>query len=142
MTREDIADLLARRQDAFDRRDVEALSSMHAVDGIVETPLGGGTARGRQAIEDVYRTAFHAWAPTTTFLQEELLIDDDRAVSVQRISGTDSGGIMGMPPTGRPFVIVVAHILSFRDGAIATERRIYDFTGFLAQLGIIKVKPA
>lgn len=142
MTRAEIADLMAKRQDAYDRRDVEALSGMHAIDGVVETPLGGGTARGRQAIEDVYRTAFHAWAPTTTFHQEELLIDTDRAVSVQRISGTDEGGIMGMPPTGRPFVIVVAHVFEFRDGSITKERRIYDFTGFLAQLGVIKVKPA
>ena len=33
-----------------------------------------------------------------------------------------------------------ALVISFRDGLIGHERRIYDFTGMLIQLGVIKPK--
>ena len=49
---------------------------------------------------------------------------------------------MGLPPTDRPFSISLVSLCDLRDGLIARERRIYDFTGLLLQVGAIKAKPA
>ena len=36
----------------------------------------------------------------------------------------------------------IAYFLTFRDGLIVNERRLYDFTNMLMQLGVLKAKPA
>lgn len=58
------------------------------------------------------------------------------------ISGTDMGGFMGVPATRRPFRMPIVFFYTFRDGQITYERRIYDFTGLLVQIGVLKAKPA
>ena len=55
---------------------------------------------------------------------------------------SDIGGFMGLPPTGKRFTLPIVFLLVVRDGRIQYERRIYDFTGLLIQLGVLKAKPA
>jgi steroid delta-isomerase-like uncharacterized protein len=141
MTREEIAALVERRQHAMSRLDAAVLAGFHADDGVLESPFAGGIARGREAIEKVYAEFFRAFT-TVTIRQEDVLIDGDRAVLLLRLDGVDRGGLMGMPPTGRSFSVPLVSLCEFRDGFIARERRIYDFTGLLIQVGAIKAKPA
>jgi predicted ester cyclase len=141
MTRDDIVQLFARRQQGFDELDPALAASCHAEDGILDSPFAGGVATGRDAIEQVYRAFFTAFS-TVTFEQTQLLIDGDSAASLLRIHGTNSGGVMGLPPTDRPFSISLVSLCELRDGFIARERRVYDFTGLLLQVGALKAKPA
>ncbi len=140
MTRQDIHALLDRRQVAYDRRDVVALTNLHAEDGVVES-LVAGTVRGRAAIGDVYRAWLTAF-PDVVITSEDLVIDGLRAAHVQTHTGTDRGGFMGLPPTGKPFRVPIVYLFEFQDGHILHERRIYDFTGLLVQIGVLKAKPA
>lgn len=140
MTREEITALFARREEAWIRRDVAALVDGHSEDGVVESPLAGGTATGREAINKVYQALFHAF-PDVALHTDELLIDGNRVVQIGRLSGTDHGGFMGMAPTGRPFDIAIVRLFDVENGLITRERRIYDFTGLLLQVGTIKAKP-
>jgi hypothetical protein len=32
-------------------------------------------------------------------------------------------------------------VFEFRDGKVAVEKRLYDFTGLLIQMGVIRAKP-
>jgi predicted ester cyclase len=141
MTRDDIVQLFARRQEGFDRLDPALAASCHAEDGSLESPFAGGVTEGRDAIEQVYRAFFTAFS-TATFEQQQLLIDGERAAALLRIHGTNSGGVMGLPPTDRPFSISLVSLCQLRDGFIAQERRVYDFTGLLLQVGALKAKPA
>ena len=140
MSRDEIEALIDRRQRAWNARDAHALALDHAEDGAVESPLAGGSATGREAIEKLYATYFRAF---TDFKleQRDLLIDGDRVALFAWISGTDRGGFMGMDPTGRAVKISIAFIYEFRDGLIVSEHRIYDFTGVLIQIGMLKAKP-
>ena len=140
MTRQDILALLDRWQVAYDRRDVLALTNLHAEDGVVES-LVAGTVRGRAAIGDVYRTWLTAF-PDVVVTFEDRLIDGLRAAQVATHTGSDRGGFMGLPPTGKPFRVPIVYLFEFRDGYILHERRIYDFTGLLVQIGVLKAKPA
>ena len=60
---------------------------------------------------------------------------------VVSIEGAHMGEIMGMPATGRPFHLAVVFLYELRDHKIVRERRIYDFTGLLLQIGVLKAKP-
>ena len=140
MERQDITALFARRHESWNRLDAAALASDHAEDGVVDSPLAGGTAIGREAIQKLYGTYFRAFTDLRLD-EDELLIDGGRVVLVGRVSGTDTGGFMGMPPTGRPVSVPIVFFYELRDRLIVRERRVYDFTGLLVQVGVLKAKP-
>ena len=140
MTRQEIVDLFERLQTGMNRGDVDALASLHADDSVVES-LFAGTVRGRPAIRDVYRAWFAAF-PDVVSTVDDLIIDGDRAMLAVTMTGTDMGGFMGLPPTGKPFRLPIVRIYTIKDGCIRHERRIYDFTGLLVQIGVLKAKPA
>jgi SnoaL-like polyketide cyclase len=72
----------------------------------------------------------------------ELLVDGDRAVEVATIRGTATGGF-GLPPTDKPFQLPMINLCTLNhEGHIAHERRVYDFTGLLLQIGLLEARPA
>jgi steroid delta-isomerase-like uncharacterized protein len=139
MTRDDTAALIARRFDAMNRHDVAALGSLHADDCVVDSPSAGGLVKGRAAIDEVHRAWFSGF-PDLTFTTDDLLIDSDQVAWVVTAEGTDSGGFMGLPPTGRPFNLPMVLVSTLAGGRIVHDRRIYDFTGMLIQIGILKAR--
>jgi steroid delta-isomerase-like uncharacterized protein len=140
MTREDITALFARRQEAWARRDAASLAADHIADGEVHSPLAGGTVHTRAEIEKLYQAYFVAF-PDLVLQHEDVLIDGERVAVFARAAGTDRGGFMGLPPTGRAVKLSIAMIYHLRDGLIAREWRVYDFTGLLVQVGALKAKP-
>lgn len=140
MTRAEILALLEKRQAAADRRDVDALKMLHAEDGVVES-LMAGTVKGRKAVGEMYGAWFAAF-PDATLTTDQVVIDNDRAVLVQTVSGTDRGGFMGLLPSQKPFRVAMVFVYTFKDGYISHARHIYDFTGLLVQIGVLKARPA
>jgi steroid delta-isomerase-like uncharacterized protein len=141
MTRDEIVAFFNRRMEGLNRLDAAMVASLHTEDGVVDSPFGGGIAEGREAIERVYEAFFKSFS-TAEFRLEQLLIDGERVALLAHIHGTNKGGVLGLPPTDRPFSISLVSLCDMRDGLIARERRIYDFTGMLLQVGAIKAKPA
>jgi steroid delta-isomerase-like uncharacterized protein len=139
MTRTETEQFFNRRLDAWRRRDLDALSLMHTDDAILESPIAG-TVTGRAAIENVHR-AFATSFPDFAIGNAALIVDGDRIVQTVTFTGTNTGGFMGMAPTGKRFTFDAVLICTMRDGLIAHERRIYDFTGFLLEIGVLKAKP-
>lgn len=140
MSRDEIEALIDRRGLAWNARDAHALTLDHSEDGVVESPLAGGTCQGREAIEKLYATYFRAFTDLK-LEKRDLLIDGNRVALFAHTSGTDHGGFMGMAPTGRAVKISIVFLYDLRDGLIVSERRIYDFTGVLIQVGTLKAKP-
>jgi predicted ester cyclase len=73
---------------------------------------------------------------------DESLIDDEHVAEMALQSGTDTGGFLGLPPTGKPFRLPVVWLFTVRHGHFAYVRPIYDFTGILVLIGVLKAKPA
>ena len=140
MTRDEIAALFARRHEAFNEHEAAALAEDFSDDATVESPLAGGLATGREAIERLYVTLFAAFTDVK-LEQEALLVDGDDVSFLGRMTGTDNGGFMGMAPTHRKVKFRVALFYTLRNGQIIRERRVYDFTGVLIQVGLLKAKP-
>jgi steroid delta-isomerase-like uncharacterized protein len=139
MSREQIVAVLNVIQRAWNSRDPVALTAAHTEDGVVFSPIFG-EVHGRAAIEKTYRDqilAFGDW----TFEPQELIVDGDRAAQLFVVTATHTAEIFGMAATHRRFKIQGVLVFEFRDGKVAVERRLYDFTGLLIQVGVIKAKP-
>ena len=141
MTRQEIQALFARRQEALERHDVVALAHQHADICVMDSPTAGGPVKGRAAIADVYQAWFTAF-PDLIVRTEEPVIDGDRVAQLATQSGTDTGGFLGLPPTGKPFRIPIVWLFTLEGQQFVHVRPIYDFTGLLLQIGLLKAKPA
>jgi steroid delta-isomerase-like uncharacterized protein len=140
MTRDAIIDLFARRQQFWERRDADALAAFHHDDGVVHSPIFG-TVTGRAAIATSYRNLFKVFADWT-LAGDQVVIDEPAVAQVFTVQATHTSELFGVPPTGRRFEI--HGVLVFRldpAGKFVSERRYYDFTGMLLQLGVLKAKP-
>ena len=139
MTRDEILALLDRRTAAWAARDAGALAATHRADGVVISPTGG-VLEGQREIERVYKLWLSAF-PDLAFQQQEIVIDGTRVVQLARLAGTHLGDFFGMPATNRHVDVEAALFMSVADGVVAEERRVYDFTGLLVQVGVLKAKP-
>jgi steroid delta-isomerase-like uncharacterized protein len=139
MTRDEILALFDRRKQAWRRLDAVALAAGHAEDCTLISPMAG-SVKGRAAIEQIY-DAWFAGFPDFTLQHEQLIIDSDRAVEIATASGTDTGGFMGLPPTGKAFRVPVVFVYTLANGQITRFQTVYDFTGVLIQVGMLRAKP-
>jgi steroid delta-isomerase-like uncharacterized protein len=141
MTHEEIVALFGRRAAAWERRDLAALAGLYADTCVVESPMAGGSVTGRTAIAQLSEAFFKAF-PDATLSTDELVIDGDRVAQVAMVRGTDAGGFLGLPASGKPFKVPLLILMTVKDQQIVAERRIYDFTGLLIQIGVLKARPA
>ena len=140
LTRKQFEALILRREKAQSQHDIPAISRLYTDDVVVDSPMAGGAVHGRAAVDEVNR-AFTAAFPDSAFTRETLVIEGDVAVWIGEVRGTDTGGFLGMAPTGKPFRLPMVFVYTVKDGAIAHEQRIYDFSGMLIQIGVLKAKP-
>jgi steroid delta-isomerase-like uncharacterized protein len=139
MTREETLAFFAKRQDAWRRRDPAALAIGHAEDGTVESPIYS-TVKGRAAIQKSYESLFQSF-PDWDLVDEPALIDGDRVAQPFTARATHVGKFMGLEGTGRRCEVRGVMLAEMEDGLIAHEQRIYDFTGLLMQVGVLRGKP-
>jgi predicted ester cyclase len=141
MTREQIVAMLAARHEAVQRHDLDFIVNQYSPDCEQISPFAGGTVKGREAIGKLYDAWFKSF-PDLSWTIEETLIDGDRVTQMTTQSGTDTGGFMGLRPTGKLFRVPIVWVLQVKDGQFVHVRAIYDFTGLLVQIGALKAKPA
>lgn len=139
MTYDETVAFLRLREGKFNRHDVNALAADHTDDGVVRSPIFP-LVQGVVKIQSSYRALFTMF-PDFHITFEPPIIDGNRAAHPFSVRATHVGEFMGMPGTGRKFTLVGALLYLFDDGLIAEERRIYDFTGLLMQVGVLKGRP-
>jgi steroid delta-isomerase-like uncharacterized protein len=141
MTTKQIAELIDRHIDAYDRRSAKDLSSDHAKDGVVVSPIFGrveGLAQIRESYDSLF-TVFPDWQMAF----DSPITQDNRIAVSFSASATQHGEFMGLPGTGRRCAFEGVCLFELdADGLILKERRIYDFTGLLAQCGVVRLRPA
>ena len=141
MTREELQGIAERYVEVWKRRDPTAIAQYHAPDGIAESPIYA-TLRGRKAIEDAFRAFFTSF-PDATLEIDAILVDAPRLAIFTTVNATHVNEFFGMPGTNRHIEFRNARLMEMDElGLIRHERRIYDFTGLLVQVGILRAKPA
>src|SRR5262245_4167215 len=139
MTREQIVNMTQTMQRAWNARDAAALAAWHAEDSVVHSPIFG-TVRGCADIQRSFEDFFRAFADVT-FEGQELIIDGNRCAQVFVVEASHTSELFGVEATHRRFKIHGVIVFEVRDNKIISERRMYDFTSLLVQLGVIKAKP-
>jgi steroid delta-isomerase-like uncharacterized protein len=139
MTREEIDRFFKRRLVAWGDRDPASLAADHGEGCIVESPTHGRLTT-REAIQNVYATWFDAF-PDLKFIHDDLIVEGERAALFFTSTGTHMKPFASIPATGRQMSIRGVFVFTFRDGLIVHEKRYYDSTSLLMQIGVIKAKP-
>jgi steroid delta-isomerase-like uncharacterized protein len=142
MTSDEIRSFLDRFVHAWEHQDVAALSACYTDDCVVVSPIFS-TIKGKAKVEKSYHDLFLALSNPSITVDDTIIseVDPARAVILWTVKSIHAGSIFGMPGTGKRIERTIAYFLTFRDGLIAKERRIYDFTSMLMQLGVLKAKP-
>jgi steroid delta-isomerase-like uncharacterized protein len=140
MTYEEAVRFFTEQQLEWNARDAERLTSRHTDDGTIVSPIFR-TVKGRNDIFNSYRALFRTF-PDWQYVGQHLLVDGHRVAQQFIVHATHSGEFMGLPGSGRKFDIEGVRLFEIQDGKIAYERRYYDFTGLLIQLGVLRGKPA
>ena len=142
MSHDEAVKFFAEQQEEWNARDADALARRHTPDGTVISPIFR-TVQGIDEILGSYRSLFTTF-PDWHYIGEEPLVDGDGDRLAQEfvVHATHSTEFMGLPGSGRKFDIQGVRMFEMKDGLIAYERRYYDFTGLLIQLGVLRGKPA
>jgi steroid delta-isomerase-like uncharacterized protein len=141
MTNDEATAFFTRFLDLWSRESLSGILECYTETARVDSPIFHTiTARAdlERSFTDLFR-AFDDWS----FQIDEVVADrgpDDRAVLFYTSQQTHRGNLFGMPGTGRRVEIKHAVLMRFENGRIASERRLYDFTGLLVQLGVLKAK--
>jgi steroid delta-isomerase-like uncharacterized protein len=141
MTRDEIQSFTTRFVDTWHKADVRALAACYAGDATIISPMFS-TVKGREKIETSYRDLFRVFGEWRITVDQTVIdtVGGERAVLLTTNQATHVGDMFGYPGTGRRFTLRVALIFAFTSGHIASETRLYDFTGLLVQLGVLKAK--
>lgn len=128
---------VARRfyEEVLNQRKVDVLDQIAAEDYLEHDPFPG-QGNGRADLK-ARVAGFHKAFNPLHFNVEDVIGEGDKVVVRWTNSGTDSGGFMGIPPTGRQFGIAGIDIHVVRDGRLAEHWHVVDMLGQMQQLGLI-----
>ena len=140
MTRAEVEAQLSRHKEAFARRDVEALTVGHTLDGTFESPAVG-VVQGRDGIRDVYAYWYRAF-PDFLLTWDHALIDPPHASFFWTFDGTVVGPFFGDVRPGAHVKMTGAAEYTFSPDGIVTARHVFDFSGALMKAGVLRIKPA
>ena len=141
MTHADMQALVDRHVTTWNKHDAAALAVYHSINGVVESPMYA-KRDGRPAIEEAYAAFFKSF-PDAAATIDATVIDPPSIAVFSTIQATHMDDFFGLAGTNRR--IEFRNVRLFRldeAGLIAYERRIYDFTGLLVQIGVLRAKPA
>jgi predicted ester cyclase len=90
---------------------------------------------GREEFEKTI-AELHSTFPDLTFSIEEQNADGDTVTTRCVFSGTDSGGVLWYPPTGKHATVVGTYTDRFSEGRLVEHRGGLDMASLLQQLGL------
>jgi steroid delta-isomerase-like uncharacterized protein len=121
--------------EVLNQRRLDVLDEIAAEDYVEHDPFPG-QGNGRADLKARVVGLHNAFNPFR-FTVEDVIAEGDRVAVRWTNAGTDSGGFMGIPPTGKGFGIAGIDIHVVRDGRLAEHWHVVDLLGQMQQLGLI-----
>ena len=103
-------------------------------DGFVSHNMPPGFPQGREGVKLFFSTFRDAF-PDVTVEIDELVADGDRVAVATTFTGTHTGALMGIEPTGRRVSVTGIDIARVAGGRIVEHRGLTDIAGLMRQLG-------
>jgi steroid delta-isomerase-like uncharacterized protein len=122
-------------EEIVNRQDLEAIPKWFAPDFVdhVEIP---GLPPGVEGVTARHAMLFTAM-PDIHIEIHDVIASDDTTAARFTITGTDSGGFMGMPATDTSVSLTGMDFMRFRNGLVVEHWGELDMLGLLQQLGVI-----
>jgi len=121
--------------EVLNERRLGVLDEIAAEDYLEHDPFPG---QGNGLADLKARVAgFHAAFNPLQFAIEDVVAEGDKVVVRWKNAGTDSGGFMGMPPTGKQFGIAGIDIHVVRDRRMVEHWHVVDLLSQMQQLGLV-----
>ena len=137
MSEQDNKAIVRRYYDeVLNQRKVDLLDAIAVEDYVEHDPFpgqGNGLADLKARV-----LGFHSAFNPLQFTIEDFVAEGDKVVVRWTNAGTDSGGFMGMPATGKDFGIAGIDIHVVRDGKLAEHWHVVDQLAQMQQLGLIR----
>jgi steroid delta-isomerase-like uncharacterized protein len=135
MTTEANKALLRRyKTDILNTRDIEALNQV-AAPGYLDHAAFRGQAPGLEGLKQRAATLFRALDPQWTI--HDAIAEGDLVVLRWSLTGTHRGEFLGIPATGKTFVLRGIDMYRVQDGKIAEHWNVADMLGFCQQVGAL-----
>jgi predicted ester cyclase len=103
--------------------------------GYTPEPMGKAAVTG--FYEMIFATLAADGRPNPTLTFHEVLTDGDLYTCRFTMTGTHKGPFMGVPATGKPYVLPGITILRFADDTVLERWSCVDMLGLLVQIGAV-----
>ena len=134
MSTEENKAIVCRLCDANNQRNWTGYDELLAPDFVFHD--ASTTIQGREAYHH-YLAPFFTAFPDMHYTIEDLIAEGDRVVARYTAQGTQTGGLMGMAPTGKPVTLTQIIIYRFANGKYVEGWTNADALGVLQQLGVV-----
>jgi steroid delta-isomerase-like uncharacterized protein len=127
--------------DAWNRRDADAVLATFTADGTYCDPASGGRLRG-EALKGYMNGLWAAFPDLSFEIASEGLAGENLIAAQWIMRGTNSGSMMGLPPTGKSVTVSGADFIRVVGEKIQTVDGYFDSRAVPEQLGLqVLVQP-
>jgi predicted SnoaL-like aldol condensation-catalyzing enzyme len=131
-----LAHVIARYfEEVWNQGRVDVLDELLTSDYVNHSPSIPNPRPGPADLKPIVQ-AMRAGVPDLRYEMLDVIVDGDKVAVFLRVTGTHTGSLFGMAPTGRRFDIRQMQIEWLREGRICQHWRITDELSLLRQLGI------
>jgi steroid delta-isomerase-like uncharacterized protein len=126
----------------WNKGDFSVLDTLIARDADDHSTVGGKpkTEKGGASFRAIV-TMFRSAMPDINLNIDDEIYADDRVVHRWTLTGTDTGGVMGMPPSGKKLTFTGITTVRMANGKIVERWANVDELGLLQQLGVAPPPP-
>jgi steroid delta-isomerase-like uncharacterized protein len=124
----------------WNSQDLDVADEIFTADHVYHDSLLPDLPQGPEGVRQ-RRSIYLAAMPDAKVTLKRILTDGQHVAADWTYAGTNSGAIMGMPPTGKSASIGGSHFFRFEGERIAETWTYPDNLGLLQQLGLVRIGP-
>lgn len=122
--------------EAWNARDPELIHAFYAPEYEGVDVGQAKPQRGPQDVSRMVKRYLQAF-PDLRFVDEDVVVQGNRAVLVWTAHGTHGGELMHIPPTGRNISVRGTSVLSIENGKVTRGLYVWDVAGLLRSIGLL-----
>jgi len=128
-------------EEVWNQGRLDLVDELFTPDHVYHDAVLGELPRGPEGVRQrvgIYMAA----VPDAQGVWDDWMVDGDKVLLRWTWGGTNTGELMGLPPTGKRATTTGTHLCRFEGGRIAETWVSYDALGFLQQLGVVDLHAA